>query len=91
MAKFFAIATALMFGITFSGISVVKAANQSTETAPIMMAEAKSDGDHGKAGDDHGKANDEHGKSDDHHGKAGDDHGKSKDKGKKKEHDKKTH
>lgn len=77
MAKFFTLALAVVFGLTFGGMTVVKAADQS---APIMVAEGKSGEDHGKAGDDHGKAGDDHGKA------KGE---KEKSKGKKKGHSKK--
>ena len=83
MAKLFTLALAVVFGMTFGGMTVAKAADQST---PIMVAEGQAGEDHGKAGDDHGKAGDDHGKAGDEHGKAGDDHGKSKGKGKKKSH-----
>lgn len=76
MAKLFTIALAVMFGMTFGGMTVVKAAESS---APIIVASGKSDEDHGKSGDDHGKSGEDHGK--------GDDHGK----GKKKGHGKKEH
>jgi len=75
MAKFFTLALAVVFGMTFGGMTLAKAADQS---APIMVAEGKAGEDHGKAGEDHGKAGEDHGKAGDDHGKAGDDHGKAK-------------
>ena len=79
MSKLLATVMALVFGMTFGGMSVAKAADQS---APIMVAE-------GKAGEDHGKAGEEHGKAGEDHGKAKGDQKKSKGKGKKKGHEKK--
>ena len=86
MAKFFTLALAVVFGMTFGGMTVAKAADQS---APIMVAEGKSGEDHGKAGEDHGKAGEDHGKAGDDHGKAKGE--KEKSKGKKKGQEKKEH
>lgn len=62
MAKIFTIALAFVFGLTFGGITVAKAADQS---APIVVASEKSGDDHGKSGEDHGKSGEDHGKGDD--------------------------
>ncbi|MDR4494050.1 MAG: hypothetical protein AB7P17_04740 [Nitrospirales bacterium] len=81
MAKLFTLVLAVVFGMTFGGMTIAKAADQ---TAPIMVADGKAGEDHGKAGEDHGKAGEDH-------GKAKGDQEKSKGKGKKKGQEKKEH
>lgn len=90
MAKFFTLAMAFVFGVTFNGMTSVQAAGPSPDQSPTVIAEGKSGEEHGKAGESHGKAGEDHGKAGEDHGKAGDDQGKSKEKGKKKAKGKKA-
>jgi hypothetical protein len=59
MAKFFAIAMAVVFAMTASGMSVGFAGEPGKAQSSILIAKGKSGEDHGKSAEEHGKAGEE--------------------------------